>query len=193
MKTLQHILCLLACAIMLSCNSDVTTEEVKVDSTAIRDSIKRHRVLNIMKQVKADYNLDSLNFSYTLDAQKIINKRILIDWGEISDIYTEKDEYHIILYKYSKNGDCLINLTCTNEQAIYILDYIEKTGKRRHKRFYLTITPDYIKKVNLKVVGLANPEDTSVDLSDISELFDIKGRLIDIKFIPKAELDARYN
>ena len=86
-----------------------------------------------MKKVKADYNLDSLDFSYTLDAQKIINKRILIDWGEISDIYTEKDEYHIILYKHSKN--CLINLTCTNEQAIYILDYIEKTGKRRYERF----------------------------------------------------------
>lgn len=172
------------CNFLISCNSEIKDDTVQVDSTAIKDSIKTARIEMLVKQQNADYFLDSLylgEYDYTIDAQKVVNKKVLIDYAGIEDIYQDNNGFHLVLYE----NHCLIRLICSAEQV----SFIRNTNPDTHI-FYLTMQPDYVKKVNLRLVSNVenDGDEETPDKADIamerfysSSFFKINGKLVDIK------------
>lgn len=184
-KALVFVIMLGNLLIVSSCNgiststtSDASSDNIAVDSSEIKKDIEKKEIQKLMTIESIDYFFDSLDFKYSLDADSILNKKVLIYDSYIGDVYKDEKGYHVFL---SVGIDNYIRLTCTKEQAELITN-----DQRKRDVYNLTFIPNYIRKINLELVANAEleGEDQIESYITIDEIFSnshiIEGSLIKI-------------
>lgn len=169
-------------SLIISCeNTSTRSEKNEVDSISVQESVKKAALNKILIQEKPDFILDSLNLEYTIDGQKIINKKVLVDVSRIRDIYEDKDRINHIIINGSYRH--YIDLICTSEQVKIIRDANYKSS------IYLIINPISVRKIDFEYVSNVNGEffeegekpTAHIDVEDLRKRFIINGKLINIK------------
>ncbi len=153
---------------------------MEVDSTALRESSRKARLNKILIQEKPDFILDSVNLKYSIDGQKIINKKVLIDISRISDIFEDKDRINHIISNDSYGRH--IDLICTTEQVEIIRD------ANYNNVIYLIINPISIRKIDFEYVSSVDDDyfeegekpTSMIQVENLRNKFIIKGKLINI-------------
>lgn len=171
-------------SLIISCeNTSTRSEKNEMDSISVQESVKKAVLNKILIQEKPDFILDSLNLEYTIDGEKIINKKVLVDVSRIRDIYEDKDRINHIIINGSYRH--YIDLTCTSEQVKIIRDANYKNS------IYLIIDPVSVRKIDFEYVSSVDGEFfeegekpmAQIEVEDLRKRFIIKAKLINIKTI----------
>lgn len=181
----QGVFSIIFLAFIVSCESNSSSqhEDKKVDSSEMKESIRQAELNKILIQEKPDFILDSLDLEYTIDGQKILNKKVLVDISRVRDIYEDKERVNHIIINGSYRH--YIDLICTSEQIKIIRDDNYKSS------IYLVISPISFRKIDLEYVSSVDGDffeegekpTAQIDIEDLHNRFIIKGKLINIKTI----------